>query len=138
VAIWTLLLQPGAKWTLPPATGPETVRTLYFFRGSSLRIAGEKVDAHAALVVRSDAEVPLEAGADACELLLLQGRPIGQPVVQYGPFVMNTKPEIQQAMRDYQRTRFGGWPWPADDPVHPREEGRFAKHADGRVERIDE
>jgi hypothetical protein len=59
-------------------------------------------------------------------------------VVQYGPFVMNTKPEIQQAMRDYQRTRFGGWPWPADDPVHPREEGRFAKHADGRVERIDE
>jgi hypothetical protein len=55
--------------------------------------------------------------------------------VQYGPFVMNTRAEIQQAMMDYQRTQFGGWPWPSDDPVHPRSEGRFAIHAGGRVER---
>ena len=138
VAIWTLRMQPGAKWTVPPAASPKTLRTLYFFRGSSLRVAGEKLDSHLAVVVRSDAEVPLEAGADECELLLLQGRPIGEPVVQYGPFVMNTKAQIQQAMQDYQRTRFGGWPWPADDPVHAREEGRFAKHSDGRVERVDD
>jgi len=101
-------------------------------------VAGQKLDAHAAIVVRSDAEVPLEAGDDECEVLLLQGRPIGEPVVQYGPFVMNTRAEIQGAIQDYQRTQFGGWPWPADDPVHPREEGRFARHADGRVERVDE
>ena len=68
-------------------------------------------------------------------MLMLQGRPIGEPVVQHGPFVMNTQDEIRQAMSDYQRTRFGGWPWPSDAPVHPREEGRFAKHGDGRVER---
>ena len=84
---------------------------------------------------RADARVALEAGADERELLLLQGRPIGEPVAQHGPFVMNTRAEIQQAFADYQRTRFGGWPWPSDDPVHPRDEGRFAKHADGRVER---
>ena len=42
--------------------------------------------------------------------------------------------EIQRAMADYQRTRFGGWPWPNDAPVHPRDAGRFAKHADGRLE----
>jgi hypothetical protein len=138
VAIWTLRLEPGAKWTVPAAGNPKSLRTLYFFRGSSLRVAGEKLDAHAAVVVRSDADVPLEAGPDECEILLLQGRPIGETVVQHGPFVMNTKAQIQQAMQDYQRTRFGGWPWPADDPVHAREEGRFAKHADGRVERVDE
>ena len=34
-----------------------------------------------------------------------------------------------------QGTRFGGWPWPTDDPVHDRAEGRFARHADGHVER---
>ena len=55
--------------------------------------------------------------------------------MQYGPFVMNTRAEIQQAFADYQRTQFGGWPWPSDDPVHARDEGRFARHADGKVER---
>jgi hypothetical protein len=66
--------------------------------------------------------------------LLLQGAPIGEPVVQHGPFVMNTPPEIRQAISDYQRTRFGGWPWESDEPVHPRSQARFARHADGRLE----
>ena len=79
--------------------------------------------------------LPLANGARAGEALLLQGRPIGEPVVQHGPFVMNTAEEIRQAMRDYHATEFGGWPWPSDGPVHPREEGRFALHADGRQER---
>ena len=37
----------------------------------------------------------------------------------------------------YRATRFGGWPWPKDDPVHPRDAGRFAKHGDGRVEKVE-
>lgn len=65
---------------------------------------------------------------------LLQGRPIGEPVARHGPFVMNAPHEIQQAFADYRRTGFGGWPWPSDGPVHPREQGRFAVHADGRRE----
>jgi hypothetical protein len=48
---------------------------------------------------------------------------------------MNTPSEIQQAFSDYRATRFGGWPWDRDDPVHGKEPGRFARHADGRVER---
>ena len=75
----------------------------------------------------------LEAGDAECEVLLLQGRPIGEPVVNYGPFVMNTAADIQQAMLDYRRTKFGGWPWPSDDPVHARADGRFAKHPDGSI-----
>ena len=68
---------------------------------------------------------------------MLQGKPINEPVVQYGPFVMNTDQEIQEAMMDYHKDHFGGWPWPTNDPVHPRENGRFAKHADGRLETKD-
>jgi hypothetical protein len=137
VAIWTLRMEPGAKWKLPPVTEPRAVRTLYFFVGTSLRVGGELVSDHAALVVASDTELELEAGPDTVEILLLQGRPIGEPIVQHGPFVMNEREEIQRAMMDYQRTRFGGWPWPSDDPVHARDAGRFAKHADGRVEKIE-
>ena len=135
VAIWTIRLEPGATWTLPPAANPRANRTLYFFDGDGLKVADQLLRQNQALVVRSDAAVRLEAMGGACELLMLQGRPIGEPVVQYGPFVMNTRAEIQQAFTDYQRTRFGGWPWKSEDPVHSREEGRFARHADGRIER---
>ncbi len=134
LAIWTIKMQPGARWTLPAATGKGTRRMLYFFNGTSLGIAGQSVTPSSAMELRADHDVELVNGVVPAELLMLQGRPINEPVAQYGPFVMNTQAEIQQAFADYRRTAFGGWPWPASDPVHPREQGRFARHADGRVE----
>jgi redox-sensitive bicupin YhaK (pirin superfamily) len=136
VAIWSIRMDAGSSLTLPPAASAKTVRTLYFFAGPSVTIGGRHFDEHAGAIVKPDAELPIVAGDGEVELLVLQGRPIGEPVAQHGPFVMNTRAEIQQAFTDYQRTQFGGWPWPDDDPVHAREEGRFAKHADGRVERF--
>lgn len=134
VAIWTLTLEPGAKAKLPPAkSGSE--RVLYFFRGKSVTVGTRAFDSHAAIRVIADVELELENGPDEAELLLLQGRPIGENVAQHGPFVMNTPQEIQQAFSDYRSTQFGGWKWSSDGPVHPRTEGRFAKHADGRIER---
>ena len=82
----------------------------------------------------ADEPVVVTGGPYGAEALVLQGRPIGEPVAQYGPFVMNDEAGIEQAFADYRRTGFGGWPWPTDDPVHPREAGRFARHADGRLE----
>ncbi len=134
VAIWTIRMEPGARWTLPAAKAG-TNRTLFFFRGSTLAVAGEEVPAQRAVVLRADAAAVLVNGPEPADLLLLQGKPIGEPVVQHGPFVMNSPAEIQQAFMDYQRTRFGGWPFPSEAPTHPRAEGRFARHADGRVER---
>jgi len=84
--------------------------------------------------VTPEGALVLENGAVAGEALLLQGRPIGEPVVSHGPFVMNTREEINQAIRDYQKTSFGGWPWPRRDPVHGDEARRFARHADGRLD----
>ena len=135
VAIWTIKMAPGAEWVLPAAP-PGVNRTLYFFRGTGLSVAGRSFTSHAAIKVKSDAEVPLVNGPDETELLVLQGRPIGEPVAAHGPFVMNTRAELEQAFADYQRTRFGTWPWPSEAPVHDKAAGRFAKHADGRVERI--
>jgi redox-sensitive bicupin YhaK (pirin superfamily) len=136
VAIWTIKLAPRAKWTLPPAQATSR-RTLYFFSGKNLRIATHSLESGHGVELRADAAVSIENGDGESELLLLQGKPIAEPVTHYGPFVMNTPQEIQQAMLDYRRTLFGGWPWPSDDPVHAREEGRFARHADGKIERVE-
>ena len=134
MAIWTITLEPGARYALPPAADPRTRRMLYFFKGSSLRIAGQAVPTASAVELVASQTVELHNGLETTEILVLQGRPIGEPVAQYGPFVMNTQAEIQQAFADYQATGFGGWPWQKDDPVHPRDQARFARHADGRIE----
>ena len=135
LAIWTIRMAPGARWTLPAASGAGTRRSLYFFKGQSVTIADQRVAGHAVVEVRADAEVELVNGDTESEFLVLQGRPIGEPVAQYGPFVMNTQAEIAQTMQDYRRTQFGGWPWPDDAPVHGRDPARFAKHPDGREEK---
>jgi redox-sensitive bicupin YhaK (pirin superfamily) len=134
VAIWTLLLAPGARLTLP-ACGAEANRTLYFFHGDELKVGGNPVGVRHAVMLKGGLPAELENGAKSGEVLVLQGSPIGEPVAQHGPFVMNYPGELKQAFLDYQSTQFGGWPWPTNGPVHPRSEGRFAKYPDGRVER---
>ncbi len=133
VAIWTIRMEAGALLKLPQA-GSGINRSLYFYSGSSILISGEKIGQEKAVELKADEETSIENGGDEGLFLLLQGRPIHEPVVQYGPFVMNTQVEIQQAMHDYQQTEFGGWPWSRRDQVHPREKGRFARHADGTEE----
>jgi redox-sensitive bicupin YhaK (pirin superfamily) len=137
VAIWHLELQGGASWSVPSAHGGDaTVRVLYVYAGE-VTIDDTTVVAPTAAVVRAGVDAPVTAGRDGAEVLVLQGRPIGEPVAQHGPFVMNDQDEIRQAFADYQATGFGGWPWPQDDPVHgDTTRSRFARHADGHEDEL--
>ena len=132
VAIWTIVLSAGARWVLPKAVEGLN-RILYFYQGDLLNVDGEDISSMHKIELHSDMEVKLQNGNEECRLLMLQGRPINESVARYGPFVMNTHEEINQAMVDYQQTQFGGWPWASRDPVHTGK-ARFAKHADGKVE----
>lgn len=133
VVVWNIKMDAGATWTLPKASEGIN-RTVYFYQGRSLDISGRKLDAYQCAELHAHLPTQLQAGDTPAGILLLQGRPIGEPVTQYGPFVMNTKEEINQAFEDFHKTQFGGWPWPAYDHVHPRSRSRFALHADGREE----
>ncbi len=136
VALWHVRMDPGAEWELPPAEGAQTLRTLYLFAGEELHIGESTIGGSTAARVRCDGPIVLRAGPGETELMVLQGRPIGEPVAQHGPFVMNDRDGIRQAFVDYQQSGFGGWPWDRPDPVHTDAQGRFARHADGRVERV--
>lgn len=133
VAVWNIKIDKNGTWTLPKAA-PGLNRTLYFYKGPSIKIAGKNIEYYHAVDLQSDVEVVIENGSTEAKLLLLQGKPIDEPVVQHGPFVMNSKIEIQQAFNDYHQTQFGGWPWSKRDQVHDKSRGRFALHADGKLE----
>jgi quercetin 2,3-dioxygenase len=76
---------------------------LYVYEGEALVGAERKQLAHRAAGVLSEGdEVRIEAGSEGARVLLLAGKPLREPVVQYGPFVMNTREEIEQAIADYQ------------------------------------
>jgi redox-sensitive bicupin YhaK (pirin superfamily) len=133
VAVWNIKMEVGATFTLPKASEGIN-RTLYFYEGDKLKLSGKDIPKYSAVELLAHVEIELNAGENGASILILQGKPIGEPVMQYGPFVMNTKEEINQAFEDYHKTQFGGWPWPKYDQVHAREKTRFAKHADGKEE----
>jgi redox-sensitive bicupin YhaK (pirin superfamily) len=106
---------------------------LYFYDGSALTLDGKALQPLHSARVDEQALALHNPAATPARLLLLQGKPIHEPVAQHGPFVMNTREQLMQAFNDYQRDHFGGWPWPRADQVHAQR-GRFARHADGREE----
>ncbi len=133
VGVLTIKMESNAFWTLPP-TGSEVNRSLYFYRGTDLNMEGNTLYENYLAHLKPDEDIQIQNGDSEGFLLILQGKPINEPVAQYGPFVMNTQAEIQEAFKDYQRTEFGGWPWPEREQVHARDKGRFALHADGTEE----
>lgn len=133
VAVWTIKMDSKAKWSLPKAPA-DVNRRLYFYKGDTIKVANQDLPHYNFAHLHANEEVIIENGIEESYLLLLQGKPIGEPVVQHGPFVMNTAQEIQDTMNAYHATQFGGWPWPSSDHVHPKEKGRFSKFADGTEE----
>ena len=133
VAVWIIKMETGAQWSLPSAsTGLN--RSLYFYEGDLIEVEGQPIESNHAVDLISEHEVHIKNGQREANLLLLQGKPINESVAQYGPFVMNTQSEIQEAMQEFQRTQFGGWPWSSHEHVNPREKGRFAQYSDGTVD----
>ena len=138
VAILHIIIQPGGSMTIPKANENGVNRTIYLIEGhtNGAKVDGQVLSEKVCIEMDATKDVSLEVPpadnlADndddqQTEFLLLQGKPIGEPVAQHGPFVMNTREEIQEAFIDYQRTKFGGWPWERDDMIFPNDKGRFA------------
>jgi len=130
VALVHITVQPGGELVIPKAHLATVNRSLFYIEGKGgVLVDGKPVEKKVSITLDPTQEVAIEVPSthtEASEFLWMQGKPIEERVVQYGPFAMSSEGEIQQAFMDYRRTQFGGWPWPRDDMVFPIEKGRFA------------
>ena len=134
VGIFLIQMEPHSEWVLP-AVSETFLRNLYFYEGKGkITIDDASIESSTRIKINGNMEISIQNGHDVSYLALLEGEPIGEPVVSYGPFVMNTEQEIHAAYSDYQHTHFGGWKWQRPDPVNTRETGRYAKYIDGSEE----
>ena len=96
-------LAPGGSLHVPVPAGRNVF--LYVVRGE-LRVGGKNAPAHHLVELGEGDSVALEADVETVALFG-HADPIGEPVVSYGPFVMNTRAEIEQAIADYRAGKFG-------------------------------
>jgi redox-sensitive bicupin YhaK (pirin superfamily) len=133
VGVYTVEMEPGAVWSLPK-TSPEAKRSIFFYKGDNIEVEGQTINSNHIIELLAGEDIMIKNGDSSAHFLILEGKPIGEPVAQPGPFVMNTPEEIRQAMQDYGKTQFGGWPWDETEVVHSRDRGRFALHSNGKEE----
>lgn len=133
VVIMAVAMDAQTKWLLPKSD-IDVNSTIYFYKGGSISIDDQIIESNHLIEIDANQDVEFLNGREKSFILVLQGKPINEPVAQHGPFVMNTPQEIQEAFAEYRQTQFGGWPWPMQEQVHPREKGRFALHANGTEE----
>ncbi|WP_286884524.1 pirin family protein [Pseudomonas sp. UBA7456] len=106
--VWDLDLEAGAKLVLPIPAG-RTAAVVTLQGGLRLNQVSEAGPCSATLLARDGADVLLEALQPA-RVLVLSGEPIDEPVVAYGPFVMNTREEIIESIEGFQLGKFGRMP----------------------------
>lgn len=131
--IWRISMEAYAKWSIP-ASSANTNKMLFFYSGSQIEADGFSIEAGHSLTLNPTEEVLVNNGNEAAEFLFLEGMPINEPVVQQGPFVANSRNEMMEIINTYQQTQFGGWPYDEYENVHAKDAGRFAQHADGKME----
>lgn len=131
VQIWTIKIPTQGSFKIELEKSDVT-RSLFFYSGDSVLINSTEVNVNHLIELDSNHSIEIEnVGSDAY-FLFLQGKPINEPVVNYGPFVATSQAALRETMQVYQQTNFGGWPWESSEPVHGSEIIRFSQLKDGR------
>lgn len=116
IVVAHVTLAPSAQATLPWPAGFNALAYALSGSGSAGADAAPIRTGQLAVLVEGDALTLRASQTEALDVLLLGGQPIGEPVAAYGPFVMNTRAELQQAFDDFQKGRLGTIP---ADGIHP-------------------
>lgn len=138
LSIQLIELDPGASYDLPKVNDTLN-RAIYHYHGGELKLEEDKLAMMDYMFLSAKEASRVEnISGEVAKLLLLESEPINEPILPYGPFVMTTEEEIQQAYKDYRATEFGGWPFDEKEVVLGKTQGRFAEYPDGRIEKPNE
>lgn len=132
VNIWLLNIEPNVKITIPAGKFDHSNRSLYFYDGDEIVCEDYHIPPMHRVLVDSNQSLHLKNGSMPASLLILQGKPINEPVIQHGPFVASSREGLNEIFKSLQRDDFGGWPWDSKEQVHGEELKRFAKYPDGK------
>jgi redox-sensitive bicupin YhaK (pirin superfamily) len=135
MGIATIKLEPHAVFSLPAKSATMNRFVLFYHGEGMLKVEDREMRINDFADLAGGEEITFTNGELPSEIIILEGEPIGEPVAAYGPFVMNTEQELQEAFKEYRATEFGGWPWGETelDLVHPKDAGRFASYDFGKV-----
>ncbi len=130
VGIALVELEPNTSFTLEAVSSTMSRYVFYYEGNDSISLEENKLDAGYLADLQGGERIVIKNGSEHAKFIILEGEPINEPVVAYGPFVMNTEQEIKDAFKEYRLTEFGGWPWgeKETDLVHPKDAGRFASY----------
>ena len=131
INIWLISLDAHTEFKLPKGVDGAN-RSVYFYEGETLHAEGFDIPVMHQIKADPIQELTLKNGEQPAKLLLLEGKPMNEPVVQHGPFVGNSRKDIETAFMNYQQTQFGGWPWPTSEHTHDADAKRFALYPDGK------
>lgn len=103
IRLMDVRLDAGTEWTVTPADGNDLFMCVYEGTVQAPDSEGQRHDVPApgVAVFGGEGTVTVTAGADGAEILYCEGQPIREPVEKHGPFVMNTREELQQAVDDF-------------------------------------
>lgn len=134
LSIQIIEMEAGSDYVVP-AVSTTLNRSLYFYQGEEIMVGEETLRNKEYVFLAGDEEIPIKnSGKENAKMLLLESEPIQEPILVYDAYVMTTEAEIQQAIKDFRETQFGGWPFADAEVYHSVDQERFAMYADGTAE----
>ena len=134
VRILRVAMEPGAEFELP-AISDTMGRNVYLTEcGSTFSVDGEQFELARRFKLPGDETIVLTNGDSDAVFWLLEGEPIEERQIQYGPVVLANDKEVRNAINIIRIREFKDWPWDVIDKAQPKGTGRFVKYADGREE----
>lgn len=134
VRIVRIVAEPEAEFSIDAASEGAT-RNVYYVSGEGADVMGTRVDSYTRLKFSYKGGFDVKNGPGQSVFWLLEGKPIDQKIVCFGPVALAKESDVRQAMEDIRRNEFVEWPWDLIDKAHTLETGRFIRYGDGTENR---